>query len=486
MFKKLFAILLILFLSSCTIYVQPSSNNIEEDVIQNLTIFTINDLHGALEEKDAKGFAYISGYIEEYKENYDGEVIFVANGDILQGTALSYLSFGATVIEALNLASLDAFTIGNHEFDWGIEVIESFVDGSNDFDVKANFPFLGANIYEKSTNQRLDFLEPYTIINKGDISIGIIGVIGERLEGSISPSRVNPYEFVDPIPLIKDITRDLRVNKNVDTVIVMTHDATTSFNNEIKSLSGDYVIDALINGHTHYEYANHESRSGYANLPIIQSGANGNYLGRITLEINLTKNKVLSSSVNNLNVRNLYYDGSPNQIVKDYIDEEVNRVDPIVNELIGHAARTIYTSDALVWAANVIKKATNADIAFINSGSFRNQAFPVNSNEEITYGLLFEMMPFDNIIKTTKIKGIYLQQFMDLTKDGMIYDSDFKGIDTSKTYTIATVDFVFDKSYNPFLYYGDDTQNTQIFIRDILRDDIKSFTDKGLHWDPYK
>ena len=68
----------------------------------------------------------------------------------------------------------------------------------------------------------------------------------------------------------------------------------------------------------------------------------------------------------------------------------------------------------------------------------------------------------------------------------MIYDSDFKGIDTSKTYTIATVDFVFDKSYNPFLYYGDDTQNTQIFIRDILRDDIKSFTDKGLHWDPYK
>ena len=48
--------------------------------------------------KDAR-FRYISGYIEEYKENYDGEVIFVANGDILQGTALSYLSFGATVIE---------------------------------------------------------------------------------------------------------------------------------------------------------------------------------------------------------------------------------------------------------------------------------------------------------------------------------------------------------------------------------------------------
>ena len=117
--KKFLLLILVFFISGCTITVERSvGSNDLNDVIENLTIFTINDTHGSIEEVNNKGFAYISGYIEEYKQNYDGEVIFLANGDMLQGTAISYLSYGASVIEALNLASLDAFTIGNHEFDW--------------------------------------------------------------------------------------------------------------------------------------------------------------------------------------------------------------------------------------------------------------------------------------------------------------------------------------------------------------------------------
>ena len=243
------------------------------------------------------------------------------------------------------------------------------------------------------------------------------------------------------------------------------------------------MIDVVINGHTHRTYTNTKTRSSNIDLPIIQAGANGDYLGRITLEVNTTKNKVISSKMTNLNVRNIASDYEVNQIVSDYIKEEANKVAPIVNDVLGTAGRALSSVDILKWSADVIKEATSADKAFINSGAFRSGT-AINKDSKITYGILFEMMPFDNVIKTSRIKGSYLQSFYDMTEDGMVYDSNFKGIDANKTYLIATVDYVFDKTYNPFTYYGQDNQNTQMFIRDLLSEDIKSYTNNGLKFNP--
>jgi 2',3'-cyclic-nucleotide 2'-phosphodiesterase (5'-nucleotidase family) len=496
LFKSITYVILATTLLGCTIDFETSSSSTPSIVSstsststsssphgqQTLTIFSINDLHGAIEDAESKGFAYISGYIENYKQKNNDSVIFLSAGDALQGTALSNFNLGAPVIESLNLAGLDAYTIGNHEFDWGLDVIKSYTTGDNDYDIKANYPILGANIYSKATNQRVDWIEPYTIIERGDLSIGVIGTIGYGLEGDIATNRVSDYKFVDPYPIVESLAYDLRTNKGVDIIVVSAHDASTSFNEKLAKLTDSKLIDAVINGHTHYTYEQFLTRNTYAPLPVIQSGSSGTNIGKITLEYDYSKGRVTSSSVKNIYVPENYNSIIPNATIVSYINDEITKIAPVINEVLGIAGQTIYKSDASIWGANVIKKVTGADIAFTNNGGFRSSAFPIYKNESVTYARLIEMMPFDNMIKTTTISGSKLQEFINSAGTSMAYDSSFKGIDVTKTYTIATVDYVFDQSYNPFVKYGVNTVNTGILFRDVLVEDIREACKDGSKW----
>lgn len=144
LFNKLFIILLLIFsifiFTSCDLVEKapleyPDNDQIigdddlgnedeQEDqiTIDYLDIYSINDLHGAIEEDEyGRGLARIGNFLIEKKTtNPDNTVILVA-GDMFQGTAISNLTYGGVVVEALNYIGIDAFTIGNHEFDWGFK-----------------------------------------------------------------------------------------------------------------------------------------------------------------------------------------------------------------------------------------------------------------------------------------------------------------------------------------------------------------------------
>ena len=136
----------------------------------------INDTHGAFVDNQYPGVERLASLIKQLGDEY----IKIANGDILQGSYISNILCGYPMIDALNNMNFNAYVIGNHEFDWGLDKIAEYKDG-NLTNGEANFPFLGANIIDKKTNEIVDFLEPYTIIEKKDVRVGIIGLIGSRL-----------------------------------------------------------------------------------------------------------------------------------------------------------------------------------------------------------------------------------------------------------------------------------------------------------------
>ena len=125
-----------------------------------ISMYGVNDLHGAIfEENGEPGIAKISTYLKEKRaENEEGTLIFSA-GDMFQGTAVSSLTKGRVVVDAMNEIGFDAMGIGNHEFDWGISDIEKFLDGDAETN-KMNFPLLGANIIEKATGEAVPFTKP--------------------------------------------------------------------------------------------------------------------------------------------------------------------------------------------------------------------------------------------------------------------------------------------------------------------------------------
>jgi 2',3'-cyclic-nucleotide 2'-phosphodiesterase (5'-nucleotidase family) len=144
----------------------------DPSLISELNIFYINDTHGAiLYNGNQMGLSKIGNLVLDERSIRPENTIFIAGGDILQGTLISNYFNGASTIDALNTIGLDAFVLGNHEFDWGLETVTEYFN-PNALDLKAEFPLLGANVFLEGTTTRPDHIDAYTIIQKGNIKVG--------------------------------------------------------------------------------------------------------------------------------------------------------------------------------------------------------------------------------------------------------------------------------------------------------------------------
>ncbi|HEY8365162.1 MAG TPA: hypothetical protein VIK84_06280 [Haloplasmataceae bacterium] len=116
---------------------------------------------------------------------------------MFQGTAISNMSYGLSVVEAMNQMQFDAMGIGNHEFAWGIDVILNYFDGNLD-NGEANFPLLNANIYDAETDSLLTVeggnVFDSTIINREGIQVGLICYVG-NVYSSISYDKAHNSEY---------------------------------------------------------------------------------------------------------------------------------------------------------------------------------------------------------------------------------------------------------------------------------------------------
>jgi len=438
----------------------------DPSLISELNIFYINDTHGAiLYNGNQMGLSKIGNLILNERSIRPENTIFIAGGDILQGTLISNYFNGASTIDALNTIGLDAFVLGNHEFDWGLETVTEYFN-PNALDLKAEFPLLGANVFLEGTTTRPDHIDAYTIIQKGNIKVGIIGVMGYGLESSIAQSRIEGYYFADPLSWIELYATELRRDHGVDVVIAVTHGSSDYTNQGIAELTGDARVDATFNGHSHQTYARFESRPG-VDMPVMQSGANAQVLGKLTLKINPLK-VVYEYTAVNLNESSDQRLQIENETVKTVIDEYVEIVEPLLNTVIATSSASYDRYVLTEYMAKLIRIKTDADAAFHNYGGTRAD---ILIGQQITVATLYQIFPFDNKIKTAEILGSSLKTFISGTgsqnatsyRDGLSYAS----IIDSEYYLVATNDYIFDQLGNPFIF-GMNIIDTGILIRDLL------------------
>ena len=426
---------------------------LDEETERIMNIFMINDTHGAFNNSDFPGLEKISTVIKNL-ENTNGDYIKVVNGDALQGSYVSSTQYGRPIIDALNEMDFDAFVIGNHEFDWGLEYIYAYKDGdlSNG---EAEFPFLGANIYDKRTNQRVDWIEPYTIVEKNGVKVGIIGLIGHSQESSILASMVENYEFVYPLELVKQFSKELRVDKGCDAVVVSLHDFDEDLQSSILNLSLESRVDAILCGHTHRNEYYVGTNSAGRDVPVVQ---------------NRDKNQTATSLIVNLDSSNTTNHTFKRLYPSDYADdasikEVINKYQAVIDEskkVIGRASSTISKNTIGVYAATAMKEEFNADFGIINSGGVRATIY----SGDITVSEVFEALPFNNKVIIVKIKGSNILSVCDETY--FIYSSGFKlsSIKSSQTYTVAIIDYVYYSSYNGALR-NDTAYDTGVVMRDL-------------------
>ena len=247
----------------------------------HLTILHTNDTHSQIEPKanGQCGYARRMGLIRQERQA-DKHLLLLDAGDFCQGTPYFNFYHGRVEIDAMNRMGYDAATLGNHEFDNGLDTLAAVIKG-------ARFPFVCANYVFTGTALE-DLIRPYTIIRKGGLKIGVFG-LGCDPKGLIAEKNFLPAQYNDPYPVAQRVTDELRA-QGCDIVVCLSHMGTYGKAPEdvcdVNLAAQTRGIDVIIGGHTHklYDHLKVANLDGDS-IPVCQMSKGGAYLGKIVLNL---------------------------------------------------------------------------------------------------------------------------------------------------------------------------------------------------------
>lgn len=372
--------------------------------LRRVELISFNDLHGNVQESGKNvGIAKLASAIKEKTilngfSNY--EAIPLAAGDLYQGTAISNLTKGAPVNEFLKDLNIPVSSVGNHEFDWGQDLISKW-------EKEGNFDFLAANIIDKATGKPVEWADPYKIIEVDGVKIGIIGVTTPETAYKTTPANVANLTFEDPSISVQKYADKLRKEDKVNAVVVLSHlGATTDKSGKTTGEAVDLAnkiknVDAIIAAHDH-QFTNTEVNG----IKIIEAGYNGRALGLLTFDFDNTGKLIsLNANLDELHKRSssIVPDETSAGIVKKYESE----LEPILKEKVADLDkdlshdRTEGLTPLGIVVSETMRKIADVDIAITNGGGIRA---PLTKGV-LTMGDLYTILPFDNTLVTMELKG---------------------------------------------------------------------------------
>lgn len=265
--------------------------------LKHLTILHTNDVHSRLDPFEDGAFAGKGGvaaratFIRETRTLHK-DMILVDGGDIFQGTPYFNKYKGEPELKAMSMMGYDAATIGNHDFDAGID---NLAEKISQF---ANFPIVNCNYDFKYTPME-HIAKPYHIISRSGLKVGIIGV-GIELEGLVGKGLYGETKYLDPIQKANEVAYYLRKRKSCDFIICLSHLGDRYKDEKVsdeKLARGSEYIDFIVGAHTHQFF---EEPRVYVNLRgtnvvVNQAGWGGVQVGKIYYDIS---KKILKNSEN--------------------------------------------------------------------------------------------------------------------------------------------------------------------------------------------
>ncbi|WP_317382219.1 bifunctional UDP-sugar hydrolase/5'-nucleotidase [Megasphaera stantonii] len=374
----------------------------------HLIVIHTNDTHGYDQQADGVyGMAAVAALKQEY-EAKGKDVLLVDAGDAIQDHNLVNLSQGATAIAFMNAAGYDAMTLGNHEFDYGQDVTLERA-------AEADFPFLSCNILVDATGK--PFVRPYTIVKKGGVTIGIVGITTPETAGATNPKHVYGLTFLDGQDLYDAVQSsvDYLRGAGCDLVVALGHLGSEPFSESHRAddiLRHVRGIDLFIDGHDH--------RVKNYRVDGVLLAATGSHLANIG---------VVSYEDGQWQEQNLPYGAftKEDEAVKALVDAAAADVQAELSRPIGASEVVLdgsrpkvrmeetnlgdFIADAVLWQARMATAAegTNIDGAIVNGGGLR-ASIPAGA---VTQGAVQGVLPYRNQVCAVTMTGQTLLEIME-------------------------------------------------------------------------
>ena len=374
----------------------------------------------------------------------------VAAGDLIGGSPfLSGLFHDEPAVESLNAMGLDVSSVGNHEFDEGVdELLRMQRGGCHPEDgcyapwgpggyPGADFPWLAANAVRKDSGRTV---LPGTWVKRvGGVKVGYIGMTLEATPTLVAQAGIQGIEFRDEVETANRAARELR-RRGVQTIIVLLHEGgfQAGTYQQCVGISGPVVdiaenlhaeIDLVVTGHTHQPYVCNIPDPRGKPRTVTSASSFGRVVTETTLTIGTRSGEVDRAAT--VSTNHLVTRSNPDPVQTEIVNRWNTASAPIANEVVGSIATDLTrspnrdTESALAnriadaqLAATLSPGAGGAQIALMNPGGVRadltvNEISGGEQPGEVTYGEAFAVQPFGNLLVTLDLTGAQIERLLE-------------------------------------------------------------------------
>ncbi|EKM8336548.1 bifunctional UDP-sugar hydrolase/5'-nucleotidase [Salmonella enterica] len=472
----------------------------EKDKTYKITILHTNDHHGHFwrSEYGEYGLAAQKTLVDSIRKavaQEGGSVLLLSGGDINTGVPESDLQDAEPDFRGMNLIGYDAMAVGNHEFDNPLTVLRQQ-------EKWATFPFLSANIYQKSTGERL--FKPWAIFTRQDIKIAVIGLTTDDTAKIGNPEYFTDIEFRKPAEEAKVVIQELNMNERPDVIIATTHMGHYDNGDHGSNAPGDVEmarslpagsLAMIVGGHSQDPVCMASENKKQVNyvpgtpcapdkqngIWIVQAHEWGKYVGRADFEFRNGEMKMVNYQLIPVNLkRKVTWDNGKSERVlytpeiaenphmlslltpfqnkgKAQLEVKIGSVNGLL-EGDRSKVRFVQTNMGRVILAAQIAR-TGADFGVMSGGGIRDSI----EAGDITYKSVLKVQPFGNIVVYADMSGKEVVDYLTavaqmkpdsgaypqfanvsfVAKEGKLTDLKIKGepVDLAKTYRMAALSF---------------------------------------------
>ena len=392
--KRIALVMVIAFVGLTMVFAQGAAEALEAQ--KDIVVLYTNDVHCAIDNNI--GYAGLATYKAEMEK--DNFVVLVDAGDAIQGDTIGTVSKGEYLVDIMNEVGYDFCVLGNHEFDYGTDVLSSLLE-------KAKAQYLNATItYTGNGKNLLAKTVPYAIERYGFLNVAFIGVsTPESITKSTPRYFMAGDEFVydfaageDLYKTVQSVVDEVR-EKGADFVVVISHlgvEEGSEPNRATDLIANTTGIDALIDGHSHTT-APFELIADKSGKKVVytQTGTKLNAIGKLTI----TKDGSIKAE--------LVSEAEKDPEVTAFIDNLKSEYESLVNTVVAHTAvelsitdengvRAVRNRETAIGdlCADAYRAVADTDIAFVNGGGIRATI----KKGDITTANMISVHPYGNYL----------------------------------------------------------------------------------------
>ncbi|MAS60014.1 MAG: hypothetical protein CMQ07_02785 [Gammaproteobacteria bacterium] len=423
-----------------------ASSDLENSNLRRLTILYTNDEHGWMEGMEPGQSAAHLYEMWQQEEGYyeDGPFLILSGGDNWTGPAISTWTEGESMVEVMNAMNYDASAVGNHEFDFGLEVIKAR-------SVEADYPYLSANTRWRSSGESPTDIGilPFTVTTVNELRVGIIGLTTLDTPSATNPINVQDLDFIDYEMALRE-TLPLVQAQDTDINLVIAHVCVEPLERLIRN-TRDLDIALFGAGHCNELLARRVHGS-----VLLSGGFHFTAYAKASFTVDTERN-VISQRMFTIHDNEYATD---NETIAGIVHSWSAETEEILSEKLAYSDRVFERRGEELEQAIVnswLLADPSADIAITNAGGIR-----IDLPEGIIdVGTVMALMPFDNTIIATELDGATVHTVVEtgtrpvvggLIRRGNRWILSARGeeLDDSKTYRVLV---------NSFMYAGGDGYN---------------------------